>query len=93
MTKDECKKITLKRLELWGRLCAERGDTPIVLLTIGHNEHAGRIVVQTCECGASNTDLARWVLGAAHQLDPGAVADLVQAVIDGLGLFGKHGDN
>jgi len=93
MTQDECERITRERLELWGRLCAERGDTPALLLTVGHNENCGRMAVQVCKPGPSNADIARWLLRMANELDPTAFADLVEAVVGGLAFFGKHGES
>jgi len=77
MTNDECERITRERLELWGRLCAERGDTPLLLLTMGHGEHAGRLGVQVCEDGPSNEEMAKTLLGVAQALSPRALADFV----------------
>jgi len=93
MTNDECERITRERLELWGRLCAERGDTPLLLVTMGHDGNCGRMALQTVKPGPSHAEMARSLLWAAHQLDPTAFADLVVAVVGGLAGLGKHGES
>jgi len=93
VTKDECERITRERLELWGRLCAERGDTPLLLVTMGHDGNCGRMALQTVKPGPSHAEMARSLLWAAHQLDPTAFADLVVAVVGGLAGLGKHGES
>ena len=93
MTRDECERITRKRLEVWGLRCAERGDTPLLLLTMGHNGLCGWMGLQTVKPDPSHAEMARFLLWAANQLDPTAYDDLVEAVVGGLAGLGKHGES
>jgi len=77
VTRDECERITRERLEVWGLRCAERGDTPLLLVTMGHDQHSGRVGVQTCEGGPDGEEIARILLGVANALSPRALADFV----------------
>ena len=87
MTNDECKRITLERLALWGQACYERHDTPMFLVTVGHDHNTGRLAVETWKGGPSDRELAGMLLIAAREMCPELLTELVMDVMQGMELL------
>jgi hypothetical protein len=91
MTDQECEQITRERLQDWGSRAIAAHETPLWLVTMGHDGRAGQIGIETCTNGLSKEQLARLLLQVAGLLAPTVLQEAVAKVMRDRLLSGGEG--
>ena len=65
----DTQQITTERLEGWKKRLAIQTATPLMLIGIGQEAHAGVVVLCAPENGPSNSELAQMLRGVAKMLE------------------------